>query len=648
MVWKTTLALLTGISSNRKSFKRNYSFLVILGFIAFFNTSLNAQIVEITPPTGGVNIDGDLLSNIPDIGYGDWFKGNSGDGGFVFNLTASLNPNLPTVTAVDPNLSKLFRDPYKASPVQPDNIFQSSKLDESIGKWEWTTGDAGGKGDIHNAMYHLGKDALNNQWIIVGGDRKEFNGTSYLAFEFFQNTITIENPTGNNKFGKFVSSDPGNYRTINDVRLAIDFPNGGTTAEISVYLWKEVSPNSFAFVLQPEVTGTAFAKPNVSLLPISGPVTSAPQGAFGSLLYKNYQFVEGAVNLTALLNSIPGGCFGVDINSMLVITKSSTAPEASLDDFIGPIQVEFSFNKATLDYAEYTPSCNNAEDAIPTYDQQVGGVFSTSSDDLVIDPSTGIIDVKNSKPGSYKVYYTYNSYTCTIVAETDFEIIKSPAAPTFTVAQPECGDTNGSLTIIEFDDNLTYTLSNADGSQTLTAAVSQVAPGTYTLNASNVTCDTDAATKIIINDILVIPSAAINNNNGLELSCFVTSTTLTASGGTTYAWTNSNGDDLGSNASITVSTEDTFTVTVTSDNGCSATTSVKTTLNDTVPADVEAVTADDLTCTTLTVMLSGSSTTADVDYAWTTSDGTIDSGADTATPTVSKAGTYTLTVTGPN
>ena len=47
--------------------------------------------------------------------------------------------------------------------------------------------------------------------------------------------------------------------------------------------------------------------------------------------------------------------------------------------------------------------------------------------------------------------------------------------------------------------------------------------------------------------------------------------------------------------------------------------------------------------------LSGSAISTNTDailsYAWTTLDGTIDSGADTATPTISTAGTYTLTVT---
>ena len=53
-------------------------------------------------------------------------------------------------------------------------------------------------------------------------------------------------------------------------------------------------------------------------------------------------------------------------------------------------------------------------------------------------------------------------------------------------------------------------------------------------------------------------------------------------------------------------------------------------------------------CGTSTVMLSGSSTTSGVTFAWIASNGgNIVSGADTATPTVNTAGTYTLTVTNP-
>ena len=48
---------------------------------------------------------------------------------------------------------------------------------------------------------------------------------------------------------------------------------------------------------------------------------------------------------------------------------------------------------------------------------------------------------------------------------------------------------------------------------------------------------------------------------------------------------------------------------------------------------------------TITIDGVGSSTGTSFTYLWTTSDGTIDSGQNTLNPTVSSAGTYTLTVT---
>jgi len=55
-----------------------------------------------------------------------------------------------------------------------------------------------------------------------------------------------------------------------------------------------------------------------------------------------------------------------------------------------------------------------------------------------------------------------------------------------------------------------------------------------------------------------------------------------------------------------------------------------------------------LGCTLTSLSLSGSSTTEGATFAWVASNGgNIVSGANTATPTVDKAGTYTLTVTDP-
>src|SRR5690606_41045913 len=134
-----------------------------------------------------------------------------------------------------------------------------------------------------------------------------------------------------------------------------------------------------------------------------------------------------------------------------------------------------------------------------------------------------------------------------------------------------------------------------------------------------------------------VPVAEITNNNGLALSCTVTSTTLTASGGVSYLW--SNGETT---PSITVTTADTFTVTVTGENGCNATASETVTLDDSLPAATIANEGLELSCniTSLTLTASGG-----VSYSW--SNGSTVVGTSAAFE-VSAAGTYTVTVTGEN
>src|SRR5690606_24722666 len=134
-----------------------------------------------------------------------------------------------------------------------------------------------------------------------------------------------------------------------------------------------------------------------------------------------------------------------------------------------------------------------------------------------------------------------------------------------------------------------------------------------------------------------VPVAEITNNNGLALSCTVTSTTLTASGGVSYLW--SNGETT---PSITVTTADTFTVTVTGENGCTATASETVTLDNTLPTAAIANDGLELSCniTSLTLTASGG-----VSYSW--SNGSTVVGTSAALE-VSAAGTYTVTVTGEN
>ncbi|MBK8347127.1 MAG: hypothetical protein IPL08_05675 [Saprospiraceae bacterium] len=189
------------------------------------------------------------------------------------------------------------------------------------------------------------------------------------------------------------------------------------------------------------------------------------------------------------------------------------------------------------------------------------------------------------------------------------------------------------------------------GGTTATATVN--AAGTYTLTV------TETATGCTATDVAVVTlnNTLPNVNAGSDkvLTCTTTSTTLNGSSttaGVTYAWVASNGGNIvsgGTTATPTVNAAGTYTLTVTqTSTGCTATDVAVVTLNNTAP-NVNAGADKTLTCIVNSISLNGSSTTTGVSYAWVASNGGVISGpATTPTPTVTAAGTYTLTVTGSN
>ena len=136
------------------------------------------------------------------------------------------------------------------------------------------------------------------------------------------------------------------------------------------------------------------------------------------------------------------------------------------------------------------------------------------------------------------------------------------------------------------------------------------------------------------------------------ISCANPTTTLTASSslepGATFHWTTSDGNIVGdpNQKTITVDKAGTYQVEVQGPTGCSNTDTAVVTEDFTKP-NVSAGPDKLLTCSTTSVQLQGSSTTQGATFAWSTFDGNIVSGADSATPTVDAPGTYHLVVTNP-
>jgi gliding motility-associated-like protein len=189
-----------------------------------------------------------------------------------------------------------------------------------------------------------------------------------------------------------------------------------------------------------------------------------------------------------------------------------------------------------------------------------------------------------------------------------------------------------------------YSWSNGTGSVGSTAAYSPSSPGTYTLTVtgSNGCIDTE---QIIITQNTTAPTASVSNNTGAtQLTCSLTSISLTASGGGTYSWSNGT-TVVGTAANLTVTTPGTYTVTVTSaTNGCTATSAVVITQNITAPAAAISSLPSPavLTCTTTSIALTASGGGS---YSWISTGTNLGTQANIS---VTTPGTYSVTVTGAN
>lgn len=134
------------------------------------------------------------------------------------------------------------------------------------------------------------------------------------------------------------------------------------------------------------------------------------------------------------------------------------------------------------------------------------------------------------------------------------------------------------------------------------------------------------------------PTAVITNNSGVTvLTCAAPSISVSASGGVSYQWDN----NKGITPDIAITEPGTYTVTVTTIDGCTNTESIVITENKPAPT---AVITNNTGSTALTCIISSITVTASggVSYSW-------DNGlGNNAVATITSGGTYTVTVTSAN
>ncbi|MFN0109996.1 MAG: beta strand repeat-containing protein [Blastocatellia bacterium] len=271
-------------------------------------------------PTGdpglGFDIEGNLEANSPNADTSDWVLGSVGKGAAVF------------VGGATQDASRTFRRTDAFNNVN-DNVFKSGlKANDNPNSWGWGAQKPGASDDINNAMLHVSTDKSENLWLMLGADRLGTGADSYLDFELLQNTLTVN---GN---GTFVSGGQQGGRTVGDLLLTLKLAASGGKPLLFVQRW-QADGAGFNWV---DVTSASDTAPFIAT---NGAVTPAPFTAFGGPNYAANQFGEAALNLTPLLASLQKVSSCLLFRTVLVKSKSSQAANATVLDFLEPMQVNF-------------------------------------------------------------------------------------------------------------------------------------------------------------------------------------------------------------------------------------------------------------------------------------------------------------------
>ncbi|MGK0315067.1 MAG: hypothetical protein ACI86M_001295 [Saprospiraceae bacterium] len=200
-------------------------------------------------------------------------------------------------------------------------------------------------------------------------------------------------------------------------------------------------------------------------------------------------------------------------------------------------------------------------------------------------------------------------------------------------------ENNGAIFIDGSGGNGGYQFSWSNGATGST--VGDLAAGTYTVLLTDSEGCTQTESYIVTQpDILIVTNLPEDASCGAEDGSIISF----ASGGTS-PWIYDYGDGSNYTGTFENVAPGDYVMTVTDDNGCVDQKSF--TISATEGPDAEADAPEMIDCNTMevTVLGAGSSEGDDIEYEWTSADGTITSGGDEINAVVGAAGTYTLAVT---
>ncbi|MFT6017800.1 MAG: thiol-disulfide isomerase/thioredoxin [Saprospiraceae bacterium] len=348
--------------------------------------------------------------------------------------------------------------------------------------------------------------------------------------------------------------------------------------------------------------------------------------------------VDNAGTYTLTVNNSANGCSAA---SALNVMANITIPDADAGS-ANPITC--SNNSITLDGSNSSSGSN------------INYLWSTSNGNIV-SGGTSTAPVVDAD-GTYALIVTNSDNGCTASSEIIVtENTNTPAASAGTAGQLNCTNTSLSLdgSGSSSGSNISYNWTTSNGN--IVSGADSDSPvvdltGTYALVVTNNDNGCTASANTTVSQNANLPTA--DAGNASELNCNTSLVGLNgnnSSGGSNieYLWSTTNGNIVsgedGTAPDVDEAGEYTLLVTNTS-NGCSSSSSVSVSENLNAPT-ADAGNTDQLNCNNITITLDGtdSSSGSNFEYEWDTNDGNIASGANTATPTIDDAGSYSLMVT---
>lgn len=259
----------------------------------------------------------------------------------------------------------------------------------------------------------------------------------------------------------------------------------------------------------------------------------------------------------------------------------------------------------------------------------VGSLTSTTAEDPTFTYST---------PGTYNLNYTVTDVTTSATASVPVSITvnSNPTIKTVNVANYCVGGAGGTLTVVSIDANVNYTLYNnatglpvgvaKSGAAGTNLGWNPVTAGTYFIRATSTvtTCSIDFPTNTIVANPLPSFGAGVTADD--YTLCSGTSTQLHANATSgvpinTYAWIGGPLDDITiEEPTATPISDAIYSVTVTDNNGCTASQSVSITVNQNPLVTISPVGAGGFTiCAGSPISLRGTSNILPLTgWAWNT------------------------------